>query len=48
MIAEEILSGVMKMCLVDCGDGFITLNILKKKKNTHKTPHTIELYSLNG
>ena len=37
-MAEEFLSGVMKMCLVDCGDGFITLNIPKK------TPTTIELY----
>ena len=25
-MAEEFLSGVMKMCLVDCGDGFITLS----------------------
>ena len=32
MMAEEFLSGVMKMCLVDCGDGFITLNI----PHTHK------------
>ena len=29
MMAGEFLSGVMTMCLVDCGDGFITLNILK-------------------
>ena len=45
VMAEEFLSGVMKMCLVDCGDGFITLNIPKKKK---QPPTTIELYSLNG
>ena len=26
VMAEKFLSGVMKMCLVDCGDGFITLS----------------------